>query len=136
MADNLPNDNAMVMVITFITKDYVEDESVIAEVVEEYTENVSGVTTRTFTNRGFSPNISHGTNFDVKGNDDSLKYSSTDNYEFVKVTTKKRKVDNLTIYAVEKKALNRKLNSLVVKNEKLSTTKKTADFSLKEANKR
>ena len=40
------------------------------------------------------------------------------------------------ISAAEKKALDRKLNSLVVKKEKLSTAKKTADFSLKEVNKK
>ena len=72
MADNLPNDDEMVTAINVITQDYVEDDSVFAEVVDKSTENVSGVTTRAFTKRGFSPAISHGTNFDVTGNNDSV----------------------------------------------------------------
>ena len=86
---------------------------VVAEVVNKSTENVSGVTTRAFTNRGLSPAISHGKNFDVTGNNDSVKDSSTDDDDFFKLTTKKRKVDKSTISAVEKKSIDRKINSLV-----------------------
>ena len=125
MAKNLPNDDKMVREINFITQDYVEDDSVVAEVVKESTENVSGVATRAFTNRGFSPNISHGTNFDVTGNDDSVEYSSTDDDDFFQVTTKKRKVDKSTISAAEKEAVNRKINAMVVKNEKSRTAKRS-----------
>ena len=58
MADNLPNDDDMVTAINFISQDYVEDDSVVAEVVEKSTENVSGVITRAFTNPVF-PLIFH-----------------------------------------------------------------------------
>ena len=93
MADNLPNDDDMVTAINFISQDYVEDDSVVADVVDKSTENVSGVTTRAVTNRGFPPSIAHGANFDVTGNDDSVKDSSTNDDDFFQVITKKRKVD-------------------------------------------
>ena len=53
MTNNIPNNDEMVTKINFISQDYVEDYSVVSEVVKESTENVSGVTTRAFTNRGF-----------------------------------------------------------------------------------
>lgn len=40
MAENLPNDDEMVTEINLISQDYVEDDSVIAEVVKDSTENV------------------------------------------------------------------------------------------------
>ena len=136
MTDNLPNDDDMVTAINVITQDYVEDDSVVAKVVDKSTENISGVTTRACTNRVFSLSIAHGANFDVTGNDDSVKDSSTDDDNFVQVITKKRKVDKSTISAADKKALNCKLDSLVKKNEKSRTANKTTDLSLEKDNKK
>ena len=93
--------------------------------VDKSTENVSGVTTRAFTNRGFPPSIAHGANFDVTGNDDSVEDSSTDNDDFFQVITKKRKVETSTISVADKRALNRKINAMVVKNEKSRTAKRS-----------
>ena len=53
MAENPPNDDEMVTEINFISQDYVEDDSVIAEVVADLTKNVSRVVTRAFSNRFF-----------------------------------------------------------------------------------
>ena len=92
MADNLPNDNDMVTEVNFITQDCVEDDSVVAEVIADATKKVSRVVTRGFTKRVFSSEVSHGVNFDVTRNDDSIEDSSTDDNEFVKVVAKKRRV--------------------------------------------
>ena len=64
-------------------------------------------------------------NFDVTGNDDSVEYSSTDDDEFIQVATKKRKVETSTISAADKRDLNRKINAMVVKNEKSRTAKRS-----------
>ena len=125
MADNLPNDDEMVTAINFNSQDYIADDSVVAVLFKESTENFSGVATRAFTNQFFSPNISHGVNFDVTGNDDSVKDSSTNDDDFFQVTTKKRKVDKSTISAAEKKAVNCKINAMVEKNEKSRTAKRS-----------
>ena len=89
MADN----PEMMTEFKVITQDDEEDESVIAEVVEESSKNVTGVTARTFTNQVRFATISHDTNFDVTGNRDSLENMTSDNEKFVQVTTKKRKVE-------------------------------------------
>ena len=91
MAENLPNDDEMVTEINLISQDYVEDDSVIAEVVTDVTKKVSRVVTRGFTKWLFSSEISHGVSFDVTVNNDSIEDSSTDDDEFVKVSTKKRR---------------------------------------------
>ena len=57
MAENLPNDDEMVTEINLISQDCVEDDSVVAEVVEDLTKNVSRVVTRAFSNRFFSSDI-------------------------------------------------------------------------------
>lgn len=80
MADNIPKDNDMVTGINFIYQDYVENDSVVAEMVKGSTENVPCVVTRAFTYRVFCKNISHGVNFDVTGNNDFFKDSITDDY--------------------------------------------------------
>ena len=121
MADNLPKDDEMVTEINLISQDYVEDDSVVAEVVKDSTENVSRVVTRGFTNRSFSTNISHGVNFDVTGNHDSVEDLSTDDNDFIQVIIKKRKVETSTISAADKRAFNQKINAMVVKNEKSRT---------------
>ena len=74
---------------------------------------------------GFSLNISHGANFEVTVNDDSIKYSSTNDDDFIQVATKKKKANKSTISAAEKKVLNRKINAMVVKNEKSRTAKRS-----------
>ena len=121
MAENLPNDDEMVTEINLISQDCVEDDSVIAEVVKYSTKNVSRVVTRGFTKRFFSSDISHGVSFDVTGNDDSVEDSSTDDDDFFQVFTKKRRVKSSWISSFEKRALNRKIDAVVVKNEKNRT---------------
>ena len=118
MAENLPNDDEMVTEINLISQDYVEDDSVIAEVVADVTKKVSRVVTRGFTKWFFSSEISHGVSFDVTVNNDSIEDSSTDDDEFVKVSTKKRRVTSLGISASDKNAFNRKIDTLVQKNKK------------------
>ena len=135
MADNLPNDDDMATEIHLISQDHVVDDLVIAEVVKDSTKNVSRIVTRGFSNRFFSLDISHGVNFDVTGNDDSIKDSSTDDDDFIQVVTKKRKVKTSMISALDKRAFNQKIDALVKKNEKSRTAKDTVDFSLKQGNK-
>ena len=118
MADNLPNDDDIVTEVNFITQDCVEDDSVIAEVVTDSAKKVSRVVTRGFTKRFFSSAVSHGVRFDVTGNDDSIKDSSTDDDDFVTVSTKKRRVTSSEISASDKKAFHRKIDTLVQRNEK------------------
>jgi hypothetical protein len=55
MAENLPNNDEMVTEINLISQDYVEDDSVIAEVVADVTKKVSRVVTRGFTKWFFLP---------------------------------------------------------------------------------
>ena len=106
MADNLPNDDDMVMEINLITQDCVEDDSVVAEVIADASKKVSRVVIRGFTKRVFSSEVSHGVSFDVTGNDDSIEDSSTDDDEFVKVVAKKRRVTSSGTSASDKKAFH------------------------------
>ena len=71
-----------------------------------------------FSNQFFSSDISHGVNFDVTRNDYFVKDLSTNEDEFFQVVTKKRRVKSSGISASEKKDLNRKIDAMVVKNEK------------------
>ena len=64
-------------------------------------------------------------NFDVTWNNDFVEDSSTDDDEFIQVATKKRKVETSTISAADKRDLNRKINAMVVKNEKSRTAKRS-----------
>ena len=136
MADNLPNDDEIVTEVNFITQDYVQDDSVIAEVVTDSTKKVSRVVTREFSKRVFSSEVSRGVSFDVTGNNDPIEDSSTDDDNFVEVSTKKRRVTSSGISASDKKAFHRKIETLVKKNEKSHTAKDNLHILLKQANKK
>ena len=117
MADNLPNAVDLVPEVNLITQDYVPDDAVVAEVVAEATKKVSRVVTRGLTKRVTFSEVSHGVSFDVTGNNDPIEDSSTDDNEFVEVSTKKRRVTSSGISASDKKAFNQKIDTLVQKNK-------------------
>ena len=104
--------------------------------VTDSAKKVSRVVTRGFTKRVFSSAVSHGVSFDVTGNNDSIEDSSTDDDEFVTVSTKKRRVTSSGISALDKKAFHRKIDTLVQKNEKSHTAKENLHISLTQANKK